>query len=154
MIYLNFIFDKLFFHLQMTYSAFWSETVIISSMQFKFIVIFQLTDYHIIFNEIFKIIFAQVLIDNGFKPEWITLQKEITNESEDIRRQLRHMRSYYGRLPLNEEDKLNWDHSLLSIHDTVKELNKKISEYFTFKKNIYNLETLFNGKVLSLRQCY
>lgn len=74
-------------------------------------------------------IFLQVLIDNGFTPEWITLQKEIREELELLRDSLASERKYFGPHPLNATDRTDWDDILKKYKKLTDDINKKISKF-------------------------
>lgn len=71
----------------------------------------------------------EVLIDNGFTPEWITLQKEIREEVQDLKKCLLTERSYLGPYPLSSKDKSLWDDIVDKRRETVEKINKKISNF-------------------------
>ncbi|PNF38254.1 hypothetical protein B7P43_G11610 [Cryptotermes secundus] len=71
----------------------------------------------------------QVLIDNGFTPEWITLQKEISEDTKHLRESLARYRTELGHLPLDNDDNNNWNEVLVKHEDMVKKLNAKIDKY-------------------------
>lgn len=71
----------------------------------------------------------QVLIDNGFTPEWITLQKEISNDTKHLRESLARCRTEVGHLPLNDDDKNTWNEVLTKHEEMAKKLNAKIDKY-------------------------
>lgn len=71
----------------------------------------------------------QVLIDNGFTPEWITLQKEISNDMKHLRESLARCRTEFGHLPLNDDDKNRWNEVLTKHKEMAKKLNAKIDKY-------------------------
>ncbi|CAH0715821.1 unnamed protein product, partial [Brenthis ino] len=54
----------------------------------------------------------EVLINNGFTPEWITMSKEIDQDIELLKEEIRNDRKYLGPYPLNEEDAKNIQHSV------------------------------------------
>jgi len=71
----------------------------------------------------------QVLIDNGFTPEWITLQKEISDDTKHLRESLARCRTELGHLPLNDDDKNRWNEVLTKHKEIAKKLNAKIDKY-------------------------
>ncbi|XP_001602711.2 dnaJ homolog subfamily C member 28 [Nasonia vitripennis] len=71
----------------------------------------------------------QVLIDNGFTPEWIQLSKEIREDKEDLKRQLVDARNRLGELPLSHEDEYQWERTLRDSRDTVQRINKKVDKF-------------------------
>ncbi|XP_071446905.1 dnaJ homolog subfamily C member 28 [Hetaerina americana] len=71
----------------------------------------------------------QVLIDNGFTPEWITLQREIGEEKAAILECIASDRTMLGPHPLSMAEERKWK-SILSKHEAaVKELNSKIVKF-------------------------
>ncbi|CAG5090014.1 Similar to Dnajc28: DnaJ homolog subfamily C member 28 (Mus musculus) [Cotesia congregata] len=71
----------------------------------------------------------EILIDNGFTPEWIQLSKEIREETKDLENYLTAVRNELGPAPLSfDEDKL-WQNALKDSEETVKNINKKINTY-------------------------
>ncbi|XP_077298534.1 dnaJ homolog subfamily C member 28 [Arctopsyche grandis] len=71
----------------------------------------------------------QVLIDNGFTPEWITLQKDIRHEVEKLRSSLLKERSKLGNVPLNPSEEYDWSRCVEKHNDLVKKINSKITHY-------------------------
>jgi DnaJ family protein C protein 28 len=71
----------------------------------------------------------QVLIDNGFTPEWITLQKEISDDTKHLRESLERYRTELGYLPLDNDDNNRWNEVLMKHKEIVKKLNAKIDKY-------------------------
>lgn len=71
----------------------------------------------------------QVLIDNGFTPEWITLQKEIREEKQVLQDYLLQIRSTLGALPLNSDEEVHWQTTVNKLKDQVTKLNQKIGKY-------------------------
>lgn len=72
---------------------------------------------------------CQVLIDNGFTPEWITLQKEISDDTQHLRESLARCRTELGHLPLNDGDQNRWNEVLTEHKEMAKNLNSKIDKY-------------------------
>ncbi|KAG8036176.1 hypothetical protein G9C98_004756 [Cotesia typhae] len=71
----------------------------------------------------------EILIDNGFTPEWIQLSKEIREETKELENDLTAVRNELGPAPLSfDEDKL-WQNALKNSQETVKNINKKINTY-------------------------
>lgn len=67
----------------------------------------------------------KILIDNGFTPEWIMLGKDIRDEIDALKAELRKERSYL-ELPRQEQ---KWSEIIESQLDTVKSINKKIDNF-------------------------
>ncbi|XP_068633458.1 LOW QUALITY PROTEIN: dnaJ homolog subfamily C member 28 [Battus philenor] len=73
----------------------------------------------------------EVLINNGFTPEWITMRKEIDQDIELLKEEIKRDRMYLGPFPLSEEDKIKWD--------KIYESNKNLADSINIKINTYNL---------------
>lgn len=72
----------------------------------------------------------QVLIENGFTPEWIMLQKEIREDKNVFIKSLSLKRTTLGNYPFeNHLDELQWDRILESTKKFVADTNKKIEKY-------------------------
>nr|XP_014287859.1 dnaJ homolog subfamily C member 28 isoform X1 [Halyomorpha halys] len=71
----------------------------------------------------------QVLIENGFTPTWITLQKEIRESTEELRKRLFKLRETMGPLPLTEKEDHYWNQITTILSDEVKQINEKIDTY-------------------------
>ncbi|CAG9773776.1 unnamed protein product [Ceutorhynchus assimilis] len=71
----------------------------------------------------------EVLIDNGFTPEWILLQKEIRLETADLRKSLFTERKYFGPYPISVEENIEWSEKVYKYKKTVEDINKKIAKF-------------------------
>lgn len=71
----------------------------------------------------------QILIDNGFMPEWITLQKEIRGDTQFLRDSLEMERKHFRKYPLSTEDETEWLTILNKYEKLSDTLNKKINKY-------------------------
>ncbi|XP_031834284.1 dnaJ homolog subfamily C member 28 isoform X2 [Nomia melanderi] len=71
----------------------------------------------------------EVLIENGFTPEWIQLSKEIREETENLRKQLKERRNEVGPLPLSSADEATWENIIKDFSLVTKRVNKKIDKY-------------------------
>lgn len=70
----------------------------------------------------------KILIDNGFVPEWITLQKEIREGIEQVREMLRKKRAEL-HFPFERNEESRWEKSVEDTRDIAKGLNKKIDKF-------------------------
>ena len=70
----------------------------------------------------------EVLIDNGFTPEWIMLEKEIRQEIVDLRRKLSNHRHEFDE-NLNETEELKWNEYVSNLVPECNALNAKIQKY-------------------------
>ncbi|KAJ8721831.1 hypothetical protein PYW08_004233 [Mythimna loreyi] len=73
----------------------------------------------------------EVLINNGFTPEWITLAKEIDQEINGLKEEIRSDRMPLGPYPLSEADATKWER--------ICELNRELASSINLKINKYNL---------------
>lgn len=76
-----------------------------------------------------KSLIFKVLIENGFTPEWITLQKEIKEEWDLLRNDLLRERKYFGPYPLSVEENIKWSEIVYKYKSFVENINKKISKF-------------------------
>ncbi|XP_011202019.2 dnaJ homolog subfamily C member 28 [Bactrocera dorsalis] len=71
----------------------------------------------------------KILLDNGFTPEWITLQRDIREAVEKLKQELRAERAYFGDYPFDEEENRAWQAVLQRYSDDIKDINKNIDKY-------------------------
>ncbi|KAJ3646191.1 hypothetical protein Zmor_023788 [Zophobas morio] len=71
----------------------------------------------------------EVLIDNGFTPEWITLQKEIREEIQELRKGIALERSHLGSYPLNSDENVEWCNIVCKYEKLTDQINKKITKF-------------------------
>lgn len=71
----------------------------------------------------------KILLDNGFTPEWITLQKEIRVDINDLEKVLIEYRSYIGEIPLSNADADEWSNVIERLKYRETDINKKIDKY-------------------------
>ncbi|KAJ6640696.1 DnaJ like subfamily C member 28, partial [Pseudolycoriella hygida] len=71
----------------------------------------------------------KILLDNGFTPEWITLQKEINMDINELKKILMDRRSYFTELPLHESEATKWKTFIESQENRTAEINRKIDKY-------------------------
>ncbi|XP_063699255.1 dnaJ homolog subfamily C member 28 [Culicoides brevitarsis] len=71
----------------------------------------------------------KILMDNGFVPEWIMLQKEINEEIAELKQSLAYERAFVGKLPLTKEEIDFWDEILQKHEESVTNINKKIDKF-------------------------
>lgn len=71
----------------------------------------------------------QVLIENGFTPEWIQLSKEIREDTSNLRSGLLIARNEIGPIPLTPIDEKTWRKIVKDLKPTVKKINNKIDKY-------------------------
>lgn len=71
----------------------------------------------------------EVLINNGYAPEWVLLEKEIREGREDLRNSLKTVREQMGPLPLTEEEEHRWSVCQELLQPKIIAINKKIDNY-------------------------
>lgn len=71
----------------------------------------------------------KILLDNGFTPEWIMLQKDIREEIELLKSSLLKQREFLGRFPFAEADDTSWVLIVKNFEDNVVRINKQIDKY-------------------------
>ncbi|KPI99356.1 DnaJ-like subfamily C member 28 [Papilio xuthus] len=71
----------------------------------------------------------EVLINNGFTPEWITMRKEIDQDIEALKEEISRDRMYLGPYPLSDEDRIKWEKIYKSNKDLADSINIKINTY-------------------------
>jgi DnaJ homolog subfamily C member 28 len=70
----------------------------------------------------------KILMDNGFVPEWITLQKEIRESIDEMKSALRQERANLHFPFINNEDS-EWTAVVEKMQATVSAINKKIDKF-------------------------
>uniref|UniRef100_A0A0P4WC17 J domain-containing protein n=1 Tax=Scylla olivacea TaxID=85551 RepID=A0A0P4WC17_SCYOL len=71
----------------------------------------------------------EVLINNGYAPEWVLLEKEIREAREDLRNSLKIVREQLGPLPLTKEEEKRWSVCQELLQPKITAINKKIDNY-------------------------
>ncbi|KAA0185062.1 hypothetical protein HAZT_HAZT003464, partial [Hyalella azteca] len=71
----------------------------------------------------------QVLIENGYAPQWVQLEREIRDDKEWIKNQLKKTRATLGLQPLALNEQKLWDQAVASLNFHLSDLNKKIDRY-------------------------
>lgn len=71
----------------------------------------------------------EVLINNGFTPEWITMSKEIDQDVEFLKRDISNDRKFLGPHPLSDNDAIKWQSICKDYKDFVKTINSKVNKY-------------------------
>ena len=68
----------------------------------------------------------QVLVNNGYVPEWIRLDREIKSNLQDLKDALLNERLKLGREPFNKFNENKWKDLLKSFEVDIRNLNKQI----------------------------
>lgn len=70
----------------------------------------------------------KILLENGFTPEWIMLQKEILSGIDDLRKELRVERAKL-HFPIESHEEFTWQKMVDKVEATEKAINRKIDKY-------------------------
>lgn len=70
----------------------------------------------------------KILIDNGFVPEWITLQKDIAGDIAELKESLRDERAKL-HFPLQTHEGFVWNKVVERMEERGKRINKKIDKF-------------------------
>ncbi|KAM6293660.1 dnaJ homolog subfamily C member 28 [Porphyrio hochstetteri] len=70
----------------------------------------------------------RILIDNGYQPEWILMQKEIRETIERLRKGIVASRSKLGG-PMTPYRQKQWDHICEQFIEDIRKLNKRIDSF-------------------------
>ncbi|XP_072178660.1 dnaJ homolog subfamily C member 28-like [Diadema setosum] len=71
----------------------------------------------------------QVLVNNGYAPEWIQREKEIRNSLSDAKKALLKERRKLGPEPLNDFNVKKWAGLQIEFEESVKEINKMVNDF-------------------------
>lgn len=71
----------------------------------------------------------KILMDNGFVPEWITLQKEIREDIEELKKVLYQARAKLGPIPLESQEEKMWSKRIEKCQEFEQQVNKKIDKF-------------------------
>ena len=71
----------------------------------------------------------KVLIDSGFAPEWITLDKEIRRDIKLLRNTLMAKRKQLGPQPFTKDNSLRWKRLVQECDDKVAMINRNIDKF-------------------------
>uniref|UniRef100_A0A8C8SC37 DnaJ heat shock protein family (Hsp40) member C28 n=1 Tax=Pelusios castaneus TaxID=367368 RepID=A0A8C8SC37_9SAUR len=70
----------------------------------------------------------RILIDNGYQPEWILMQKEIRETIEELRKDIVASRNKLGE-PMTSCRQKQWNQICEQFIEDIKKLNKRISDF-------------------------
>merc|ERR1711971_1233997 len=71
----------------------------------------------------------QILVDTGFTPQWVELQKEISLQIEKLREELGKSRQELGPAPLSEKDQQVWEEKVSKMEKNASDINKQIQKF-------------------------
>ncbi|XP_037663831.1 dnaJ homolog subfamily C member 28 [Choloepus didactylus] len=70
----------------------------------------------------------RILIDNGYQPEWILMQKEIKETVEQLREEILVSRKKLGN-PMTPNEQKQWNQVCEQFQENIKNLNKRINDF-------------------------
>lgn len=70
----------------------------------------------------------RILIDNGYQPEWILMQKEIKDTIDELRKAILVSRKKLGN-PMTPTEQKQWDQVCEEFQEDIKKLNKRINDF-------------------------
>ncbi|XP_055965199.1 dnaJ homolog subfamily C member 28 [Sorex fumeus] len=70
----------------------------------------------------------RILIDNGYQPEWILMQKEIKDTIDQLRKAILVSRKKFGN-PMTPTEQKRWDQVCEEFQEDIKKLNKRINDF-------------------------
>ncbi|XP_004474567.3 dnaJ homolog subfamily C member 28 [Dasypus novemcinctus] len=70
----------------------------------------------------------RILIDNGYQPEWILMQKEIKETLEQLREEILVSRKKLGN-PMTPAEQKQWNQVCEQFQENIKKLNKRINDF-------------------------
>ena len=71
----------------------------------------------------------QILVNNGYVPEWIQLEKDIRNSLKDAKKALLRERLKLGARPLNAYNEEKWEGLQIEFVETVSGINRKVNDF-------------------------
>jgi len=86
----------------------------------------------------------QILVETGFAPEWVQLQKDIREKTMGIRKELKVTRQKMGPAPINRDKLEEWHKVCNRLQkQDVSELNKMITKFNLIVPNMDHQKFLF-----------
>lgn len=70
----------------------------------------------------------RILIDNGYQPEWILMQKEISDTIEQLRETILESRKKLGN-PMTPMEQRQWNKVCEQFEENIRKLNKRINDF-------------------------
>nr|XP_054752639.1 dnaJ homolog subfamily C member 28-like [Lytechinus pictus] len=71
----------------------------------------------------------EVLVNNGYAPEWIQLEKDIRNMLTEAKNALLHERLKLGAEPLNDYNVSKWADLQFEFSEKVKQINRRVNDF-------------------------
>lgn len=70
----------------------------------------------------------RILIDNGYQPEWILMQKEIKDTIDELRKAILVSRKKLGT-PMTSTEQKQWSQVCEQFQENIRKLNKRINDF-------------------------
>lgn len=70
----------------------------------------------------------RILIDNGYQPEWILMQKEIKGTIDQLRESIVVSRKKLGN-PMTTTEQKQWNQVCEQFHEDIRKLNKRVNDF-------------------------
>lgn len=70
----------------------------------------------------------RILIDNGYQPEWILMQKEIKDTIEQLREAILASRKKLGN-PMTPAEQKQWNQVCEQFQENIRKLNKRVNDF-------------------------
>lgn len=70
----------------------------------------------------------RILIDNGYQPEWILMQKEIKDTIDQLRASMVASRKKLGN-PMTPTEQKQWDQACEQFREDIRKLNKRVNDF-------------------------
>lgn len=70
----------------------------------------------------------RILIDNGYQPEWILMQKEIKDTIDELRKAILGSRKKLGN-PMTSAEQKQWSQVCEQFQENIRKLNKRINDF-------------------------
>ncbi|XP_007519800.2 dnaJ homolog subfamily C member 28 [Erinaceus europaeus] len=92
----------------------------------------------------------RILIDNGYQPEWILMQKEIKDTIDQLRGAILMSRKKLGN-PMTPVEQKQWNQVCEQFHEDIRKLNKRVSDYNLIVPLLTRQKVHFNAQKEILR---
>nr|XP_017515332.2 dnaJ homolog subfamily C member 28 [Manis javanica]XP_017515334.2 dnaJ homolog subfamily C member 28 [Manis javanica] len=70
----------------------------------------------------------RILIDNGYQPEWILMQKEIKDTIDQLREAILVSRKKFGS-PMTPTEQKQWNQVCEQFEENIRKLNKRVNDF-------------------------
>lgn len=87
----------------------------------------------------------RILIDNGYQPEWILMQKEIKDTIDQLREAILASRKKLGN-PMTATEEKQWDQVCEQFEENIGKLNKRINDFNLIVPLLTRQKVHFNAR--------